>query len=124
MLLRALQLTFRSYVTRLNHESHLTWQAQYLVKFNCHFSWQGQHVKFGMIAGARTAAFFTKKCLRRARQVTSVARRVANGRFCARIIFLSCSDHGGIILGSWSDRPRIVNNVSAVFEKFRGNFGE
>ena len=29
-----------------------------------------------------------------------------------------------IMLGSWSDRPRIVNDVSAVFEKFRGNFGE
>ena len=31
---------------------------------------------------------------------------------------VSWSDHGRIILGSWSDRPRIVNNVSSVFSKF------
>ena len=42
-----------SNVTRITHESHFAWQAQYLVKFKCHFSWQVQHlVKFGMIAGA------------------------------------------------------------------------
>ena len=35
------------------------------------------------------------------------------GRFSARII-----------LGSFSDRPRIGNDVSAVFEKFLQNFGE
>ena len=35
------------------------------------------------------------------------------GRFPARII-----------LGSFSDRPRIGNDVSAVFEKFLQNFGE
>ena len=34
-----------SYVTRINHEIHFAWQAQYLVK--CYFSWQAQHfVKF------------------------------------------------------------------------------
>ena len=43
----------------------------------------------------------------RARNVTSVARRVAEGRF-----------HGRIILGSCSDRSRIVNDVSAVLETF------
>ena len=33
---------------------HFSWQAQHLVKFKCHFSWQAQYsVKFGMIAGAR-----------------------------------------------------------------------
>ena len=32
---------------------------------------------------------------------------------------VSCSDHSRIILGSWSDRSRIVkNDVSAVFGKF------
>ena len=32
---------------------------------------------------------------------------------------VSFSDHGRIILGSWSDRPRIVNDVySSVLEKF------
>ena len=36
-----------SYVTRINHEMHFAWQAQYLVKLECDFSWQAQHlVKF------------------------------------------------------------------------------
>ena len=36
-----------SYVTRINHEIHFAWQAQYLVKLECYFSWQPQHlVKF------------------------------------------------------------------------------
>ena len=30
----------------------------------------------------------------------------------------------GFMVGSWSDRSRIVNDVSAVFEKFVPNFGE
>ena len=72
------------------------------------FSWQAQYsVKFGMIARARNVVFFNRKCSWRARKVTSVTRRVADGRF-----------HGRIILGSCSDRSRIVNDVSAVFEKF------
>ena len=33
-------------------------------------------------------------------------------------VTVSCSDHGRILLGSCSDRPRIGNDVSAVFEKF------
>ena len=36
----------------------------------------------------------------------------------------SWSDRSRIGLGSWSDRSRIGNDVSAVFEKFVGNFGE
>ena len=49
-----------------------------LVMLNCHFSWQAQYsVKFGMIAGARKVVFFNRKCSWRARNVTSVARRVA-----------------------------------------------
>ena len=31
---------------------------------------------------------------------------------------VSFSDHGRNGLGSWSDRPRIVNDVSSVLEKF------
>ena len=31
---------------------------------------------------------------------------------------VSWSDHARIILGSWSDRPRIGNDVSSVFSKF------
>ena len=30
----------------------------------------------------------------------------------------SCSDHARIMVGSWSDRPRIGNDVSSVFSKF------
>ena len=82
-----------SYVKRIDHETHLSWQAQHLVKFKCcfswqaqylvklkcHFSWQGQHlvklkchfswqwqysVKFGMIDGPRNVVFFNTKCSR------------------------------------------------------------
>ena len=68
-----------SYVTRINPESQFAWEAQYLVKLQCHSSWQVQHlVKFGMIAGARNALFLNRKCSWRARQVTSVARPVAD----------------------------------------------
>ena len=44
----------------------LTWQAQYLVKLECDFSWQAQHfVTFWEIAGARNVVFFnTKSCPR------------------------------------------------------------
>ena len=53
-----------SAVSRIDHESHFAWQAQYLVKLKCHFSWQAQYlVKFGMIAGARSDVFFNTKCL-------------------------------------------------------------
>ena len=33
------------------------------------------------------------------------------------------SDHGRIILGSWSDRPRIGNDVLAVSRKFVPDVG-
>ena len=52
--------------------------------------------------------------------ITSVARRVADDGFMVG----SWSDRSRIGLGSWSDRSRIGNDVSAVFEKFVGNFGE
>ena len=47
-----------SYETRINHEIHFAWQAQYLVKLECDFSWQAQHlVTFWEIAGARMLYF-------------------------------------------------------------------
>ena len=55
------------YETRINHEIHFAWQAQYLVKLECDFSsWQAQHlVTFWEIAGARNVVFFnTKSCSR------------------------------------------------------------
>ena len=52
-----------SCMSRIDHESHFAWQAQYLVKLKCHFSWQAQYsVKFGMIAGARNVVFCNTKC--------------------------------------------------------------
>ena len=52
-----------SYVMRINHEMLFAGQAQYLVKFKCHFSWQAQHlVKFGMIAGAGNVVIFNRIC--------------------------------------------------------------
>ena len=90
-----------SYVTRISADSHFAWQAQYLKMLNCHFSWQAQYsVKFGMIARARNVVFFNRKCSRRARKVTSVARRVADGRFHGRIMVGSFSDPARILLGS------------------------
>ena len=38
-------------------------------------------------------------------------------------VTVSLSDHSRILLGSCSDRPRIGNDVAAVFEKFLRNFG-
>ena len=35
----------------------------------------------------------------------------------------SCSDHGGIMLGSCSNRSRIVNDTSTVFGEFLLDFG-
>ena len=35
----------------------------------------------------------------------------------------SCSDHGRIMLGSWSNRPRIVIATSTVFREFFLDFG-
>ena len=101
-----------SCVTRTNHEIHFAWQAQYLVMLNCHFSWQAQYsVKFGMIAGARNVVFFNRKC----------SWPLLRGGLRRTV---SCSDVARIMLGSFSDRPRIGNDVSAVFEKFLQNFGE
>ena len=49
-------------MSRIDHESHFAWQAQYLVKLKCHFSWQAQYsVKFRMIAGARNVVIFNTK---------------------------------------------------------------
>ena len=92
---------------------HFSWQAQYLVKLKCHFSLQAQYlVKFGKIAGARNVLFFNTKCSSWARNVTSVARRAADWQVHAR--------NG---LGTVSDRPRIGNDVSAVFTKFLSDVG-
>ena len=87
-----------SNVTRINHEMHFAWQAQYLVKLECDFSWQAQHlVTFWEIAGARNVVFF-------------------NTKSSPRSTILS-SDYPRIILGSWSDYPRIVFILAEAIQR-------
>ena len=79
-----------SYVTRINHEIHFAWQAQYLVKLECDFSWQAQHfVTFWEIAGAPNVVFFHTKCVSKIGRVRSPKRRVRDDDF----IFGSSSDY-------------------------------
>ena len=85
-----------SYVTRINHEMHFAWQAQYLVKLECDFSWQAQHlVTFWEIAGARICCIFQYKIVSKIGRVRSPKRRVRDDDFmvglssdCRRIVFL------------------------------------
>ena len=101
-----------SCVSRIDHESHFAWQAQYLVKLKCHFSWQAQYsVKFGMIARSAKCCIFQYKML-----VVGVKSNLGCEAGCG--VTVSWSDHSRNGLGSFSDRPRIGNDVSAVFEKF------
>ena len=63
-----------SYVTRINHEIHFAWQAQYLVKLECDFSWQAQHlVTFWEIAGARNVVFIQNRLRDRTSKVSEAA---------------------------------------------------
>ena len=97
-----------SYVTRINHESHFSWQAQYLVKLEGHFSWQAQHlVKFWEIAGARNVAFFHTKCVCKMGRVRSPKRRVRDDDFIYGYI--------RIMLGSSSNRLYIGGSNSKSF---------
>ena len=48
--------------------------------------------------------------------VVDVKSNLGREAGCGRTV--SCSDHARIMLGSWSDRPRIGNDFSAVFSKF------
>ena len=50
--------------------------------------------------------------------------RLRGGLRSDGFILGSFSDPARILLGTCSDRPRIGNDVSAVFEKFLRNFGE
>ena len=85
-----------SYVTRINHEMHFAWQAQYLVKLECDFSCQAQHlVTFWEIAGARICCIFQYKIVSKIGRVRSPKRRVRDDDFmvglssdCRRIVFL------------------------------------
>ena len=69
-----------------------------------------------MIAGARNVIFFNTKC--------SWSSKSNLGCEAGCGLTVSWSDHSRIMVRSCSDRSRIVNDVSAVFEKFVRNFGE
>ena len=92
-----------SYVTRINHEIHFAWQAQYLLKLECDFSWQAQHfVTFWEIAGAPNVVFFHTKCVSKIGRVRSPQRRVRDDDF---------------IFGSSSDYPRIVFALAEAIQR-------
>ncbi len=118
-------------------------QVHYLVILACRFSWQAQYLvtvcwswlvtfrgrwsiwwswpvtfrgrcniwwdvaNFCLLAGAQNVLFFHTKCGRIARRGTSANGQVADWRV-----------NSGIMLGSFSARPRTVNDVSACFSRF------
>ena len=89
---------------------HFSCQAQYLVKLECDFSWQAQHlVAFWEIAGARNVVFFHTKCVSKMGRVRSPKRRVRDDDF---------------MVGSWSDHLRNLFEPSFYWRKqtyrFRG----
>ena len=99
-----------SNVRRINHESDFSWQAQYLVKSECHFPWQAQHfVQFWEIAGARNVAFFHTKCVSKMGRERSPKRRVRDDDF---------------VVGSWSDHARIILELSSNRLYIQGLAGE
>ena len=65
---------------------------QYLVKFNCYFSWQAHFlIKFGLLAGAGNGVVFSIETSRGERDKQP---RLRGGLWT-----------DGFMLGSWSDRP-------------------
>ena len=69
-----------SYVTRINHEMHFAWQAQYLVKLECDFS----GAAFGDILGDSRSAkccIFQYKIVSKMGRVRSPKRRVREDDF-------------------------------------------
>ena len=67
-------------------------------------------MKFGKIAGARNVVFFNTNRSSGARKVTGCVAGCG--------LTQTVSDHARNGLGTVSDRPRIGNDVSAVFRKF------
>ena len=103
-----------SYVTRINHEIHFAWQAQYLVKLECDFSWQAQHlVTFDILGDSRSArsCIFQYKIVSKIGRVRSPKRRVRDDDFMVG----SSSDHGRIIFGICSNRLSIGGSNSRSF---------
>ena len=101
------------------------------MKFQCYFSWQVQYlvkVKRSLfVAGAAlgeglNVRLGAKRCiLQKKMLLVSSKSNLTCEAGCG--LSVSCSDHARIILGSFSDRPRIGNDVSAVFRKFLPDVG-
>ena len=72
------------------------WQARYLLKLKCHFSWQVQYlVKFGKIAGAHNVVLFHTKCAPSAK-----IKRCAGGLRTDGFMLGPFSAHARIMVGS------------------------
>ena len=90
-----------------------SWQAQHLVMSERRFSWQVQHVvKFAVDSGSAKCCNLQKKMRLQSAKVTSANGRVRDDDL-----------NGRIMLGSWSNRPRIGNDTSTIFGKFRKDLG-
>ena len=89
-------------MTGINHESHLTWQAQYLVMLECHISWRAHYL---------------------------VILECDFSWHAQHLLMLECHFSWQAqywvksMLGSWSNRLRIVNDTSTVFGQFPLDFG-
>ena len=118
---------------------------QYLVKVKCHFLWQVQYFcevpallfVAGAVLGEGQVSLFVagaalgeglnvrlgaKRCiLQKKMLLVSSKSNLTCEAGCG--LSVSCSDHARIILGSFSDRLRIGNDVSAVFRKFLPDVG-
>ena len=83
-------------------ECHFSWQAQQVI-LERHFSWQAQHVvKFWEIAGARDVVFVIQNA--RGKRRTGGCEMTS-----------AWSDHGWIMVGTVSDRPRIGLTFRVLF---------
>ena len=91
-----------SYETRINHEIHFAWQAQYLVKLVSLFV---AGAAFGDILGDSRSAkccIFQCKIVSKIGRVRSPKRRVRDDDF---------------MVGSWSDYPRIVFILAEAIQR-------
>ena len=137
-----------SYVTRIQDEILFTWQAQYLVRLEgdaccsahckwrliCHGyqSWESFFVvgaAFGdlgvslFVAGAVFGEIWVdSRSVKRCNFHYKMRLRSAKGKLGERA-GARWRVHVRIMLGSCSNRPRIVNDVSAVFGEFLLDFG-
>ena len=103
-----------SYVTRISHDSHFAMAGAVFGDVELSLFVAG--AAFGEIWNDSRSV---KCCIFQYKMpVVGVKSNLGCG------VTVSFSDPARILLGTCSDRPRIGNDVSAVFEKFLRNFGE